>query len=160
MKKTLLLSSAVLVIFLFLVFCGGKEKGESTPQASISKQETKTPVFSPEQEESFKGTAWKDIPIYPGSEFTIKSKQTDHPQYNLAEIQHYKTQDLPAKVDSFYKKTMLKMGWKSHGSYEVKGSFNSSWGKNNKDIMAFVKAKEARLGGSMNIELIRMEGKK
>lgn len=158
MKKLISLTLVLLLTGLTLAACGGGEKKETSTTGKSEVKGTTTPA--PREETPTVALTWEHIPICPGASLEEKAIITDHPQYEIFEKRLFKTQDAPKKVDAFYRDQMPKKGWKSFGHYEMEGIFESTWGTKDKNVLCWVKTKEARLGGSTGIDILRAEGKR
>ena len=162
MKKFLLVILMLVIGFPGLVVFSEEdnEKTVSEETTGIATEEKVDSEQSEKEETQSVASMWEDIPLYPGAVLKTKIVKRDHPQYEKMAIRKYETGDSPKKVNSFYENRMPEDGWESHGDYIVEKNYHSNWGKNDKNIMVWIEAKESRSGGNTEIEIIRGEGKK
>lgn len=100
---------------------------------------------------------WGDIPIYPDAEY-IGQSATELPSgYQSSILREYETDTSPQVIHSFYKARMPFLGWKSYGGDYTEGEYQSTWGKNDYNIMVWITAKPDAVRGKTLIELIRAE---
>jgi len=150
---TLALVMALVLSGLALAACDGK--GEEGSASSSEETTAKKPDKG--------GSAFDDIPIYPGAKKVQKAEGTpakgmfDSREYANVEHRAYETGDSPDKVADFYKKQMPKNGWtKLVFQKYPEGSYMGAWVKGGKGTGAQISISDRK--GSTYIGIIRGEG--
>lgn len=138
--------SAVLLFVLIICLIGYSCNGGGDNNISASTEET-TDAIHP----------WNDLPVYPNAEF-IRQRETEQPPgYQSSIMRLYETTVNPQVINSYYKARMPFLDWKSFGGDYVEGEYQSTWGKNNNDILVWITIRPAPAEGKTLIELIRAE---
>jgi hypothetical protein len=132
----------MLVSCLILYSCGGREDKNIT----ATTDETAAEIHP-----------WSDVPVFPNAEFIGQSATELPSEYQSSFVREYETDKSPQVIHSFYKARMPFLGWKSHGGDYVEGEYQSTWGKDDNDIMVWITAKSDAVRGKTLIELIRAE---
>ena len=100
---------------------------------------------------------WSDVPLYPNAEF-IQQSETELPAgYQSSIMREYETTVNPQVIHSYYKARMPFLDWKSFGGGYVEGVYQSTWAKNDNDILVWITARPDPSEGRTLIELIRAE---
>lgn len=132
----------ILISCLILYSCGGGGNKNITEATDATAEEIHP---------------WSDVPVYPNAEFIGQSATEVPSGYQSSIVREYETDKSPQVIHSFYKARMPFIGWKSYGGDYVEGEYQSTWGKNNYDIMVWITAKIDAVRGKTLIELIRAE---
>ncbi|MBN2245957.1 MAG: hypothetical protein JW755_08935 [Candidatus Aminicenantes bacterium] len=139
-KSALLLS--IMISCLILYSCSGGENKNITAATDETAEEIHP---------------WSNVPVFPDAEF-ISQSATELPSgYQSSIVREYETVKNPQVIHSFYKARMPFLGWKSHGGNYVEGEYQSTWGKDDNDIMVWITARSDAVRGKTRIELIRAE---
>ena len=144
--RLLLLVMVALLVIAGLAGCGSKKGGEtqtppstSSPTGTVTPSGTATP--SGTTTPSAGGSAWPDIPLYPGLRQVQRVSQS-LPQtqgYVKAEFRVYETNDSLEKVVAFYKSQMPAKGWEEILGTATNPQFSmGGYTKNNETDIAWV----------------------